>query len=80
MVQERGSLRVLDTLRKRLQDAAGRGATYTGVLYGLHLEGRLTVMHCTLSRREELHIADDLLETDSRNCMNDIRNLLGTFS
>ena len=44
MVQERGSLRVLDTLRKRLQDAAGRGATYTGVLYGLHLNGEVLVV------------------------------------
>ena len=40
MVQgERGSLRVLDTLGQRLKATANRGAVYTGVLYGLHLEG-----------------------------------------
>ena len=38
MVQEeRGGLRVLDTLGQRLKAAASRGAVYTGVLYGLHL-------------------------------------------
>ena len=40
MVQgERGSLRVLDTLRQRLKAAASKGAVFTGVLYGLHIEG-----------------------------------------
>ena len=45
MVQgERGSLRVLDTLRQRLKAAASRGAVYTGVLYGLHLDGERLVV------------------------------------
>ena len=29
---------MLDTLRQRLKAAASKGAVYTGVLYGLHLE------------------------------------------
>ena len=45
MVQgERGSMRVLDTLRQRLKAAASKGAVYTGVLYGLHLEGERLVV------------------------------------
>ena len=45
MVQEkRASLRVLDTLRQRLKAAASRGTIFTGVLYGLHLEGERLVV------------------------------------
>ena len=45
MVQEkRPSLRVLDTLKQRLQDAGSEGAVYTGVLYGLHLDGEVLVV------------------------------------
>ena len=49
MVQEEraSSLRVLDTLRQHLKAAAGREATYTGVLYGLHLEGERLVVGAT---------------------------------
>ena len=48
MVQEkRASLRVLDTLRQRLKAAASRGAIFTGVLYGLHLEGERLVVGAT---------------------------------
>ena len=62
MVQERGSLRVLDTLRKRLQDAAGRGATYTGVLYGLHLEGeRLVVGAAGKEGGGDLELCNEML-------------------
>ena len=37
-------MRVLDTLRQRLKAAASKGAVYTGVLYGLHLEGERLVV------------------------------------
>ena len=45
MVQEKTpSLRVLDTLKQRLQDAGSGGQVYTGVLYGLHLDGEVLVV------------------------------------
>jgi len=37
-------LRVLDTLKQRLEDAGSGGQVYTGVLYGLHLDGEVLVV------------------------------------
>ena len=63
MVQEkRASLRVLDTLRQRLKAAASRGTIFTGVLYGLHLEGeRLVVGAAGKEGGGDLELCNEML-------------------